>query len=122
MAYKKKSYRSYDNAFTRLASLKSIDPKMDLNNGLSIDVYESAIIELKTRIDGYNTHLSLIDGMKNAIGEMDKKVRDLNERMLSGVASKYGKDSDEYEKAGGVKKSERKKRGSKLQNSVKKVA
>jgi hypothetical protein len=28
--------------------------------------------------------------------------------MLAGVAAKYGKDSDEYEKAGGVRKSERK--------------
>jgi hypothetical protein len=28
--------------------------------------------------------------------------------MLAGVASKFGKNSDEYEKAGGKKKSERK--------------
>ena len=28
--------------------------------------------------------------------------------ITAGVASKYGKDSDEYEKAGGVRKSERK--------------
>jgi hypothetical protein len=35
---------------------------------------------------------------------------DLTERMLAGVGSKYGKDSTEYEKAGGVRKSERKRR------------
>jgi hypothetical protein len=29
--------------------------------------------------------------------------------MLAGVSSKFGKNSDEYEKAGGTKKSERKK-------------
>ena len=35
-------------------------------------------------------------------------MRDLNERALDGVASKYGKNSNEYEQAGGTRKSERK--------------
>ena len=38
----------------------------------------------------------------------EKALRDLNERCLSGVAAKYRKDSSEYEKAGGMRKSERK--------------
>jgi hypothetical protein len=37
--------------------------------------------------------------------------------MLAGVASKYGKDSVEYEKAGGVRKSERKRPGPRLLTS-----
>jgi hypothetical protein len=37
------------------------------------------------------------------------KLKDWNERMLAGVATAYGKDSSEYEQAGGVRKSERKK-------------
>ncbi|BAZ67792.1 hypothetical protein NIES4106_25490 [Fischerella sp. NIES-4106] len=32
---------------------------------------------------------------------------DISERMLTGVACKYGKDSSEYEMAGGVRKSDR---------------
>jgi hypothetical protein len=36
-------------------------------------------------------------------------LKDWNERILSGVATKYGKNSSQYEMAGGVKKSERKK-------------
>lgn len=37
------------------------------------------------------------------------KLKDLNERILTGVATKYGKNSTQYEMAGGKKKSERKK-------------
>jgi hypothetical protein len=109
MAYKKKSSSHYNKAVTRLASLKSIDTKMDLGNGLDIAVYEAAVSDLRTKIDDYNTHLSQVDEKKNLIASSEQTLRDLSERMLSGVASKFGKNSDEYEKAGGVKKSERKK-------------
>jgi len=36
-----------------------------------------------------------------------KKLSDLTDRMLIGIAFKYGKDSREYGMAGGVRKSER---------------
>ena len=38
-----------------------------------------------------------------------KSVAEYSNRMLSGVATRFGKDSNEYEAAGGVRKSERKK-------------
>ena len=68
------------------------------------------VTDLRNKVDRYNTHLSVADELKNQVGESEKTLKDLSERMLSGVASKYGKNSDEYEMAGGVKKSERKKR------------
>lgn len=40
--------------------------------------------------------------------DTEKQLRDLSERMLIAVAAKYGKNSYEYEMAGGVRKSERK--------------
>jgi hypothetical protein len=109
MAYKKRSTSHYELAITRLAALKSIDTKMDLGNGLSVALYENAITDLRTKIDDYNTYLSLVDEKKNLIAESESKLQDLSERMLAGVASKFGKNTDEYEKAGGVKKSDRKK-------------
>jgi hypothetical protein len=42
------------------------------------------------------------------VDDAEKTLRDMSERMLTGVATKYGKDSDEYEKAGGVRKRDRK--------------
>lgn len=38
----------------------------------------------------------------------EDRLKDLSERVLLGVATRYGKDSDEYEMAGGIRKSERK--------------
>lgn len=42
-------------------------------------------------------------------------IRDYSERILLGVAMKYGKNSDEYEMAGGIRKSERKRPVRKMQ-------
>jgi hypothetical protein len=109
MAYKKRSTSHYELAITRLAALKSIDAKMDVGNGLSVALYENAINDLRGKIDDYNTHLSHVDEKKNLVEDSEKKLQDLSDRMLTGVASKFGKNSDEYEKAGGVKKSDRKK-------------
>jgi hypothetical protein len=58
MAYKKKSSSHYDKAITRLAALKSIDAKMDLGNGLTIIIYETAVNALRSNIDSYNTQLA----------------------------------------------------------------
>ncbi len=116
MAYKKRSTSHYESAITRLAALKSIDAKMDVGNGLSVAMYETAISDLRSKIDDYNTYLSLVDEKKNQIEDSEKKLQDLSDRMLTGVASKFGKNSDEYEKAGGVKKNDRK-RTSKLKKA-----
>ena len=47
-------------------------------------------------------------------------MADTSERMLAGVAAKYGRDSTEYEMAGGTKKSERRRGGARA--SVAKAA
>jgi hypothetical protein len=110
MSRRKKSVSHYEKAITRLASLHSIDPKLDLGNGLSNLVYESAIKELRAKLDDYNTTLSLVDEKQNQVEAAEKELLELSERMLIGIAAKYGKNSNEYEKAGGTKKSERRRR------------
>jgi CII-binding regulator of phage lambda lysogenization HflD len=108
MSRRKKSTSHIEQAVTRLAALKSIDTKMDLGNGLDVPKYETAIKDLQTKLGDYNTMLSLVDEKLNMVQTSEKTLLDLSERMLAGVASKFGKNSDEYEKAGGKKKSERK--------------
>lgn len=109
MARLKKSNSHYDLAITRLAALKSIDANLDLGNGLLVSQYEAIINDLRDKLSDYNTTLSMVDSKLNAVNETEKALKDLSERMLTGVAAKYGKNSDEYEKAGGTRKSERKK-------------
>jgi hypothetical protein len=98
-----------DKGNTRLASVKSIDPVIDLGNGITAANYEIQITLLRTKLAKYNTALSTIDDLYNECITQIDVVRDWNDRVLTGVATKYGKNSSQYEMAGGVKKSERKK-------------
>lgn len=108
MAYKKRASPVLEKAAKRLAGLASIDPALDLGGGLTLQAYRQQVESLQAKLEAYNTALSQVDELGNQIKAEEKKLKDLNERMLAGVAAKYGKDSDEYEKAGGIRKSERK--------------
>ncbi|WP_442946450.1 MULTISPECIES: hypothetical protein [unclassified Nostoc] len=48
-----------------------------------------------------------IDSSKVEIEELEQTLGTFSEKMLMGIGFKYGKDSREYEMAGGVRKSER---------------
>lgn len=109
MSRRKKASEAYNKAVKRTAALKSIDPNLDFGNGLNVTIYDQANTDLKALMDNYNTKLSDLDAMLNDITTKELVVADLSERMLAAVAGKYGKDSNEYEQAGGVRKSERRK-------------
>lgn len=64
---------------------------------------------MQAKLDAYNGLLNEIDALNNDILAGEKALGALSERMLDGVGVKFGKDSNEYEQAGGVRKSERKK-------------
>ncbi|MCI5227560.1 MAG: hypothetical protein D3918_13095, partial [Candidatus Electrothrix sp. AX2] len=49
----------------------------------------------------------------NNFRSLEKELRDLSSRMLSGVKVKYGRDSNEYEMAGGTRLSDRKRKSRK---------
>lgn len=109
MARAKKTSKIVEDASVRLASIKSIGTNLDLGNGITSVVYEELINETSKVLEEYNTALSLVDEKQNLYRSVEKQLKNLHERVLLSVAAKYGKDSNEYEKAGGVKKSERKK-------------
>jgi len=108
MARQKKGSKVIDAALRRAAGLASISENLDLGQGLTLENYRKAISEAQAKLDAYNELLSKVDAALNEFIAAEKNLRDLSERMLSAVAAVYGKDSDEYEKAGGKRKSERK--------------
>ena len=101
--------RDLDKATTRLSAVKSIDTALDLANGITIPNYEAEVKALIAKIELYNTTLSTIDDLYNDYIDQLEVVKDWNERVLSGVATKFGKDSSQYEMAGGKRKRERRK-------------
>ena len=65
------------------------------------------INETRTALVNYNKLLSDADEAYNDFQTLEKTLADTSDRMLTGVATHYGKNSNEYEKAGGTRKSER---------------
>jgi len=99
-----------EKGVTRLAAIKSIDTNLDLGNGITATNYETQLGVLTSKLAAYNTALSTIDNLYNDCIAQIETIKDWNERVLTGVATRYGKNSTEYEMAGGVRKSERRRR------------
>ena len=113
MAYQRKSSRVIADAQERSADLRAIDPELDLGNNLTVAAYDTKIAEVQTALDAYNGLLAQADAAGNDFRTLEKELRDLSSRMLSGVKVKYGRDSNEYEMAGGTRLSDRKRKSRK---------
>lgn len=109
MARQRRESSILNEAQNKLLSLKTIDGKFDFGNSLDVATYGNSIEELKGLLDSYNTLLNQVDEKVNLLQASEKKVREFNSRLLAAVAARYGRDSSQYEKIGGVRTSERKK-------------
>ncbi|MGI2909250.1 hypothetical protein [Tolypothrix sp. VBCCA 56010] len=118
MSRQKRTSRILVKAQLRSAGLKSILPSIKFDEDYSMEKLIESIEQLNNKLDVYNTALSVIDSSKTEIEDMEKNLSQLCEKMLMVVAIKYGKDSREYEMAGGVRNSDRvrKIRSSRLKN------
>lgn len=117
MARAKRKSTALDTARQRLAGIKSITPPPNLGTNLQVAGYEQEINDFSTQIDQYNGMLSTLDNLQNEIDAKERDLRVKNTRMLSAVEAQYGPDSSEYEQAGGTRRSERGKQGSKKASS-----
>ena len=92
----------------RLERLLAIQPTPDFGPGLSVADFESRINEVAALETDYNRMRSEVDAKLSALKLKERELLDYRERMLTAVAAKFGKNSEEYVAAGGVRKSERK--------------
>jgi hypothetical protein len=113
----KRTSRVLEKANVRAAGLRSIGPE-DFGGGLTSAAYEAALEETRQKLDDYNQSLSAVDEKANVLADSEKKLQDLSERVLAGVAAKYGKNSNQYEKVGGVRKSDRKRSASRKSSTA----
>src|SRR6185369_1861603 len=104
----RKSSKVLEKAQARSAGIKSIDAAIDLGGGLTMAAFDTAVGDAQTALDEYNKALAVVDDKLNAFVTAETTLKDLSERILAGVAARYGKNSSQYEQAGGVRKSERK--------------
>jgi hypothetical protein len=107
MSLRKRTSRVLENAELRSAGLKAIDLNLDFGDTCSLTNLIQQMDELRAKIDAHNTAVIAIDSCKTQIEQLEQSLSNLCEKLLIGVAFKYGKDSREYEMAGGVRTSER---------------
>lgn len=108
MARHKRDSRILSKAEMRLASVKSISPTLNVGDSLTVKDYTDRIESLRQSLEAYNTTLSTIDVLLTQITENERDLADYSEKILLGVAYKFGKNSHEYQMAGGTRKSDRK--------------
>ncbi|MFQ4141493.1 hypothetical protein [Chlorogloeopsis sp. ULAP02] len=107
MTRPKRTSRILEKAQLRSSGLKAIDSGINFGDSRNLQNMTQLMEQLRSKIDAYNTALAVINSSKTEIKELEKNLGELMDQMLIGVAFKYGKDSREYEMAGGVRKSER---------------
>jgi hypothetical protein len=107
MARKKRSSRILEKAEFRVAGLKAIDPKLKFDDTCNLQNLTQLIQQVQKMLDDYNAAIAIVDSSKIKLDEMEKTLNQISDKMLMGVGFKYGKNSSEYELAGGVRDSER---------------
>ncbi|MGJ3247219.1 MAG: hypothetical protein ACFE0I_14245 [Elainellaceae cyanobacterium] len=105
----KRNSQVLNNAEQRFAAMQSVTKEIDFGNGWTMEAYESIIQEMRQKLADYNRTLSMVDGAYSEMLEVERKLMDFSDHMLSGFGVRYGKDSYAYEMAGGRRKSERRK-------------
>ncbi|WP_341524712.1 hypothetical protein WKK05_18965 [Nostoc sp. UHCC 0302] len=109
MARLKRTSQVLEKAARRAASISSIDPNLDVSNGLTLFAYSSLIETMRNKENIYNAALSNLDKIYREMLETEQQLADMTEHILMGIGAKYGKSSVEYGMAGGVPKNQRRK-------------
>lgn len=107
MARLKKGSATLKKAERRAAGMGTIDPKLDLGSGMTVTSFWTAINSMRQTLITYNALLSRVDQVRHDLQAEEERLASLSERMLTAVAAKYGRESAQYEMAGGTKRPRR---------------
>ena len=109
MAFRARESATIAKAQTRVDGLAAIDPKLDLGETISVAEGNTRVAAAAKTLSDYNKTLNAADDLLNQLKKHEAELSAWNARALNGVKFKYGADSSQYEMAGGVRQSERKK-------------
>lgn len=103
---KRKSSNVSEKAEKRVAGVRSFDPNLDLGNGLNMGIYNEKIARVDKLKNDYNTAVTSANSLRIELEAAEDDLENYNTRFLAGVVAKYGKDSMQYQAAGGKRTSE----------------
>ena len=106
MARLKRGSRTLARAEDRAGKLQLVDARLNFGAGTSLAAFRRDMARTRAQLNAYNRLLGQADGALIDLVQAEKRLADLSERLLQGVAARYGRDSDQYEIAGGTAKSD----------------
>jgi hypothetical protein len=85
-----------EKALLDLANLKSIDPALDLGDGVSIEAMTGLVEEARQAIETLNMATVAVSTNRRLIQEKESAIVDLSTRLRLGIGSKFGRKSEQY--------------------------
>ena len=107
MAYRRRSSIIIKKVQIRASNLEAISPTLDLGNHLTLAALRTQLGVTQNLLDIYNIKLAEADAALNNLQAQEKALQALSVRLLAAVGAVYGKDSNEYEQAGGKRRRSR---------------
>ena len=117
MGRKFTSVKVIDQASSRFEGLAAISETLDLGNGITLATFKASIENVRAKESSYQQQLSILEEKQTAFEVARKQLADMSSRVLSSVAAKYGRDSVEYTRAGGVRSSDRRRPSKKAKSA-----
>jgi hypothetical protein len=100
----KTNSKALEQVQLRLSALKSIDPNLDLGDGLTIGLVTAFIQSTRAEIEAYNTEVAAVEKRCKAIRLKEDEVARLSDRIVDGVAFRFGRKSDEYKTVSSIRR------------------
>jgi hypothetical protein len=101
MAYQKRTSKTLEKGHARFRALDALKMAMNLGDGLSLQGYAALLEASEEQLQAHNLALAEVDRTRVEFADTEKAVAAMSSRILTAVAAVYGKDSKEYELAGG---------------------
>jgi hypothetical protein len=102
MGYPKRQSAPLAKAQDRLRGLQTIHPDLELGYGLTLPDYATLIDTVDRQLQVHNDALAATDRTRIELTATEATLSDLSSRILTAIVARYGKESKEYEMAGGT--------------------
>ena len=86
------------------------EARVRFGESLSVEAYAAEIEGFIDDQNAYNGDIAALDERSNLLDAREQRLADLSQRIMAAVKGQFGPDSNEFERAGGVRRSDRKKR------------
>jgi hypothetical protein len=106
----KTNSKALEQVQLRLSALKSIDPNLDLGDGLTIGLVTAFLQSIRAEIEAYNTEVAAVETRCRAIRLKEDEIARLSDRIADGIAFRFGRKSDEYKMVSSIRRYSRKRK------------